>query len=69
MENLFPVRLKKARKASNFSQVKLEELADLSPTLVCTYEKGSRSPTLKTFAKFTTILGVNADWLLGQSSI
>ena len=66
MKNTFPQRLKKARIAKKLSQGKLGELADLKATIICTYEKGRRSPTLTTLINLATILDVNPGWLVGE---
>lgn len=66
MKNSFPDRLKKARIAKKLSQSKLGELANLKSTIICTYEKGRRSPTLTTLLNLATILGVTPGWLVGE---
>jgi len=67
MKNNFPERLKKARIAKKLSQANLGELANLKPTIICTYEKGRRSPTIITLKKLAIILEVSSGWLMGES--
>ena len=66
MINSFPERLKIARLAKKLSQAKLGELADLKATIICTYEKGKRSPSINKMIQLATILDVNPGWLVGE---
>ncbi len=67
MKNNFPQRLKKARIAKKLSQAALGELANLKPTIICTYEKGRRSPTIITLKQLAIVLEVSSGWLMGES--
>ena len=66
MINSFPERLKIARINKKFSQSELGKLTDLKATIICTYEKGRRSPNLNTLINLATILEVNPGWLVGE---
>lgn len=60
-------KIKAIRKKKGFSQLKLSELIDRSPTYVSYIESGIKSMSLDTFVLITNALNVTADELLVDS--
>lgn len=59
-------RLKELRKARGFSQTELGNLINVTKVSICGYESENRTPNLDTFQDLTKVLGVSADYLLGN---
>lgn len=55
---VFIENLKRIRTDRNLSQIRLAELADVSPGMVGDIETGRRNPTLTTIEKIALALGV-----------
>ena len=64
-ENIFPSRLKDARKAKGLSQPELAEAVLVSTSSMCGYEKGKTFPSIDTAARIAKVLGVSLDYLAG----
>ena len=57
-------RIFQRRKALGLSQEELAELADVSPQLLSTAERGAKAIRPENLLKISTALGVSADYLL-----
>lgn len=57
-KEIFIENLKTIRKAQGLSQIKLSELADLSPGIIGDIETGRRNPTLTTIEKIALALNI-----------
>ena len=56
--------LRTKRKEHGFTQEKLAEIVDISPTHMSVIERGVKTPKLDTFVRIANALGVSADALL-----
>lgn len=66
-ENIFPERLRKARKDKDLSQKQLAEQIGVSTTTLTNYETGkSKLPCADTLFSLSNSLDVSIDWLLGN---
>lgn len=65
---LFPQRLKQARKANNFTQEDLADLSGVSKGSVSAYEKGSKIPSAVSLVGIASALRVSIGWLCGENS-
>ena len=59
-------RLKELRLEKGYTQEKLADLCGVNKSLICHYERGSRTPTLESFNNLIDVLGVDANYLLGN---
>lgn len=59
-------RIKEARIKKKMSQEELGDLLGVTKVSVCGYEKGTRTPTMKTFLKLIEILDLDPNQLLGR---
>ncbi len=57
-------RIMQRRKTMNLSQEELSELADVSPQLMSTAERGAKAIRPENLLKISKALGVSADYLL-----
>lgn len=57
-------RIMQRRKQMNLSQEELSELADVSPQLMSTAERGAKAIRPENLLKISKALGVSADYLL-----
>ena len=64
MNNNLSENLKKIRKDNNLSQEQLAELADVSPQMISTAERGNKSILSENLYKISKALNVSADYLL-----
>lgn len=58
-------RLKEIRKSKGWTQTDLANKCNLDKASICCYEKGTRTPTMETFAKLLDVLEVDANYLVG----
>lgn len=63
---MFNERLKNLRLLSNFSQKELAFKINLSPNIICEYEKGRSQPTIETLKKLSGIFQCSVDYLIGN---
>lgn len=63
---MFNERLKNLRLVSNFSQKELALKINLSPNIICEYEKGRSQPTIETLIKLSGIFNCSIDYLVGN---
>ena len=59
-------RLKLLRKQYHLSQIELGRLLGVSKVSVSNYEKGTRTPSMKTLLMILRIFNVSADFVLGR---
>lgn len=59
-------RLKVLRKQYHLSQIELGKLLGVSKVSVSNYEKGTRTPSMKTLLLILKIFNVSADYILGR---
>jgi transcriptional regulator with XRE-family HTH domain len=64
---LFPERLRAARKLRAMEQVELAIKAGLPPTSISHFEGGSRKPSFDNLRRLAQALDVTADYLLGRA--
>lgn len=57
-------RIAKRRKSLHLSQEELAEIADVSPQLLSTAERGTKAMRPENLLKLSTALGVSTDYLL-----
>lgn len=62
-------RIRYARKERGMTQAKLAELCDLTPPVICHYEKGDWEPTLFNATSIAIALEISLDWLVGLSDV
>ena len=62
---MFQERLLKTRQNAKLNFKELSEKSGVSATLLSSYEKGLKSPTLESALKLATALNVSLDWLCG----
>lgn len=62
-------RIMQRRKQMNLSQEELSELADVSPQLMSTAERGTKAIRPENLLKISKALGVSADYLLSGEII
>lgn len=60
----FPERLRRLRKRKKIRQSVLSELCGLSPSMVCKYENGDRTPSVETVTAIADYFEVSLDYLL-----
>ena len=60
----FGKRVRVERERQNLTRVALAELANTEQGYIVQIERGSRSPSLKTFTNLLSALGVSADYLM-----
>lgn len=65
----FGERLRMARHGARLKQVELAEEIGVSKGAVAAYEVGRSEPNLRNLIALSRVLGVPADWLLGESSL
>lgn len=68
MAALFKDRLKAARELRKLTQEELGKKADLHPSHVAHFEKGSRKPGYDNLRSLCVALRVNSDYLLGLTN-
>lgn len=59
-------RLKSLRKERDMSQQELGDALGITKVSICGYEKGTRTPSLETFALLADFFGVTTDYFLGR---
>lgn len=62
----FGTRIKLLRQALGLKQADLAAKLNISPQALAIYETGRREPNLKNLILLSRVLGVPADWLLGE---
>lgn len=62
----FGARIKLLRQALGLKQADLAAKLNISPQALAIYETGRREPNLKNLILLSRVLGVPADWLLGE---
>jgi transcriptional regulator with XRE-family HTH domain len=64
--NVFPDRLRAARKLRDLEQAELAAKAGLPPTSISHFEAGTRKPSFDNLKRLAQALTVTADYLLGE---
>lgn len=67
MQTIFSIRLKQRRREMELTMVELGNACGLTHGCISQYEAGFREPTTDTLLKFSSILKVTVDYLLGRS--
>lgn len=65
----FGERLKKSRKARNFTMLALGKKVGVAKSTIAGYESGFRTPSLDVIVTIATTLNLSTDYLLGLSEI
>ena len=65
----FPARLRKLREERRQSRAVLSELCGLSRGMIRQYERGEKTPTLKTLKVLANYFEVSIDYLAGETNI
>jgi transcriptional regulator with XRE-family HTH domain len=64
---LFPDRLRAARKLRDLEQAELASKAGLPPTSISHFEGGSRKPSFDNLRRLAQALNVTTDYLMGRA--
>ena len=64
--DLFPERLKEARRIRQMDQAELAAKAEMPPTSISHFEGGARKPSFDTLRRLAQALDVTTDYLLGR---
>ena len=64
---LFPDRLRAARKLRGLEQVEVATKAGLPPTSISHFEGGSRKPSFDNLRRLAQALNVTSDYLMGRT--
>ncbi|MDE5746978.1 MAG: helix-turn-helix domain-containing protein [Acetatifactor sp.] len=62
---VFPSRLKKARKDAGYTQEQVSKETGISRTIIAYLETGKREPSLENLGILIDFYEVSADWILG----
>ena len=65
---VFPSRLKKARKEYDLTQTEVAKLLKINRVTYTNYELGKREPNLEMLAMMSKLFSVTTDWLVGLTS-
>lgn len=65
----FPARLRKLREERRQSRAVLSELCGLSRGMIRQYERGEKTPTLRTLKVLANYFEVSIDYLAGETNI
>lgn len=65
MENIFAVNLKNLRIEKGLNQTELAEKLFINKSMISSYEKGTRMPSLDVLMQLTFIFNVSVDYMLG----
>jgi transcriptional regulator with XRE-family HTH domain len=65
---VFPSRLKQARKDYGLTQVETAVLLKIDKSTIANYEVGKREPDMETLVKISLLFEVSLDWLCGATS-
>lgn len=63
-----PEKLKQLRTQHGFSQRRLANLIDVSPSIISGYETGERTPSTEALLALSDIFNCSTDYLLGKQS-
>lgn len=61
---IFPAKLKQARKDAGYTQEQVATLTGIKRSTIASYEIGRTEPDLETLAKLADFYVVSIDWLL-----
>ena len=64
---VFPSRLKEARKKTGYTQVEVSEILKIKQATLSRYESGITQPDLETLASMAVLYNISIDWLCGVS--
>lgn len=62
---MFPIKLKKARKDAGFTQKEVADELKIDRSQIARYETGKTQPDIETLGKLADFYGVSVDWLIG----
>jgi len=65
---VFPSRLKYARKVYSFTQAEVANILSITQQVYSSYERGTSQPNLERLALIAKLFNVSTDWLVGLSS-
>lgn len=65
MDNIFAVNLKNLRTEKGLNQTELAEKLFINKSMISSYEKGTRMPSLDILMQLTFIFNVSIDYMLG----
>ena len=65
MENFFAINLKNLRIEKGLKQTELAEKLFINKSMISSYEKGTRMPSLDILMQLTFIFNVSIDYMLG----
>ena len=65
MDNIFAVNLKNLRIEKGLNQTELAEKLFINKSMISSYEKGARMPSLDVLMQLTFIFNVSIDYMLG----
>lgn len=65
MYDVFPDRLKLARKRFGMTIEQLAECTGVAQTSISAYERGVHTPSMSVLVAFSLVFGVSTDWFCG----
>ena len=65
---VFPSRLKEARKKAGYTQVEAAKELDKDQSQISYYENGKMEPNIETIARMAILYNVTTDWLCGVTT-
>lgn len=68
MINGLPERLRELREKYGFSQVDIANRLNVTSSLISSYERGERAPSLPILLKISYIYNCSVDYLLGKNN-
>ena len=69
MDNIFAVNLKNLRIEKGLNQTELAEKLFINKSMISSYEKGTRMPSLDILMQLTFIFNVSIDYITGITNI
>ena len=61
----FPIKIKKARKLTGFTQREVERETGIRQSTIAQYETGKLQPDIEKLGILADFYGVSTDWLIG----
>ena len=63
-----PEKIKSMRKSLGYSQNAIAQQLNVSPSIISSYERGERTPSVEILLSLANIFHCSTDYLLGKSS-
>ena len=66
INTFFSIRIKEIRENNGLKQKDLAHILNLSKSIICSYEKGTRMATLYTLIRISEIFNIDINYLIGR---